>query len=957
MNRSLRNLFFPLFFLLLLATACSEKKNIESRFSFVKTVVAESLNEPVQMAELPSGKIIFIERYGSIKLFDPATGTLSKSSELPVVTPPEEGLLGMAIDPNWADNHWIYLYYSPQGDEVVNQLSRFVFDETTGLDLASEKVLIKVPVQRQECCHSGGGMQFGADSCLYLAIGDNTNATDDYAVIDERPGRGPWDAQKSASNSMDLRGKILRIKPQADGSYTCPTGNLFTDKDINLTNLPNPALDPAWKGRPEIYVMGCRNPFRIATDPRRKLLLWADVGPDASEPDTARGPAAYDEINRAFAAGNFGWPYFIADNKAYRDFDHATGKAGAWFDPLHPFNDSPNNTGMRDLPPAQPALIWYPYGPSEEFPLVDEYEGEGGRCAMVGPFYYADRYPEATRLPDYYDGKFFIYDWMRHWVMAVSLDSAGNYAGMERFAPDVDLSSPVDMLIDHNGVMWMLEYGTKRYAPNLDARLVRIEVVRDNRAPLPVLEADRTAGAVPLTVAFSCLKSSDPDGDVLTFEVDFGDDTPVWNSETAEKNKTENTTIKSDVGGGQDRAVNTAAPVAATLKHTFTQTGTYEVTLKATDAQGKSDTTTLLIHVGNEPPFVAWDLGGRNRSFYQPGEQLQYRIVVDDMEEGTLANTGISPAMVSTTVDYTEAGFDVSRLSQLKPGHEENLELAKGKILIERSDCKQCHAEDRLVNGPAYQAIAERYRGNTSVASGLVRKIINGGGGAWGSRVMTPHPQLSEADAGEIVRWILSLGAAPKPKQSLPVNGKFALSAKGTAAGTYILRAAYRDKGAKGQGPLEGSSLLVLRPALQQAEQADSISKGIRVYHPLDDNLAVLDNLLNDAFFCFKYVDLNGLESVALRVGFGNSERAFAGGRIEIRIGSPQGPLIGQIKIPAENSAGNGMAFREFSTPLAAVTTEGFSDIYFVAKNDDKNAKEIAAVDWVRFNTAPAQIR
>lgn len=953
MNRSLRKVLFPLFFLLLLATACSETKKTESRFSFVKTVVAESLSEPVQMAELPSGNIVFIERYGTIKLFDRTAGTLNKISELPVVTPPEEGLLGMAIDPNWAENHWIYLYYSPQGEEVVNQLSRFVFDETTGLDLASEKVLIKVPVQRQECCHSGGGMQFGADSCLYLAIGDNTNATDDYAVIDERPGRGPWDAQKSASNSMDLRGKILRIKPQADGSYTCPAGNLFVDKDLNLTNLPNPAIDSTWKGRPEIYIMGCRNPFRIATDSRRNMLLWADVGPDASEPDTARGPAAYDEINRAFAAGNFGWPYFIADNKAYRDYDHATGKAGVWFDPKHPFNDSPNNTGMRDLPPAQPALIWYPYGPSEEFPLVDEYEGEGGRCAMVGPVYYADQYPEATRLPDHYDGKFFIYDWMRHWIMAVSLDSAGNYTDMERFAPDVELASPVDMLIDHDGVMWVLEYGTKRYAPNLDARLVRIDVVRDNRAPLPVLEADRTAGAAPLTVDFSFHKSSDPDGDALVFEVDFGDDSPVWNAENAQKDATKNNTIKSDVSGEQVPGTSPAS-APASVQHTFTQTGTYEVVLKATDAQGKSDTATILIHVGNEPPFVDWDLGGRNRSFYQPGEQLSYRIVVDDMEEGTLANTGIVPTLVSTTVDYTEAGFDVSRLSQMKPGNDEPVAVARGKILIERSDCKQCHAEDRLVNGPAYQAIAERYRGNPSVAGGLARKIINGGGGAWGSRVMTPHPQLSEADAGEIVRWILSLGAAPKPKQSLPVSGKFALAAKSAAPGTYILRAAYRDKGAKGQGPLEGSALLVLRPALQQAEQADSIARGITIYNPSENTLAVLDNLTNNTFFCFKYVDLNGLESITLRVGSGDGKRQFAGGRVEIRVGSPQGALIGQAEIPAGNGTG-AMTFQEIAIPLAAAAVGGFQDIYFVMKNDRQTAQGIAAIDWVRFNTARVQ--
>lgn len=961
MNRLLQTPFLPALLLILSASGCFEKKKNESRFSFVKTVVAESLSEPVQMAELPGGKIMFIERYGTIKLFNPADGTLRTAAELPVVHPPEEGLLGLAIDPNWEQNHWIYLYYSPVGDEVVNQLSRFVFDEKTGLDRASEKVLIKVPVQRDECCHSGGGLQFGADSCLYIAIGDNTNATDDYAVIDERPGRGPWDAQKSASNTMDLRGKILRIKPLPDGSYLCPAGNLFVKEDVlvsnSYTNQPPTTSNQQPIGRPEIYIMGCRNPFRIATDPRRKMLLWADVGPDASEPDTARGPAAYDEINCAPAAGNYGWPYFIADNKAYRDYDHATQKAGAWFDPQHPFNDSPNNTGARDLPPAQPALIWYPYGPSEEFPLLDEYEGEGGRCAMVGPVYYADRYPEATRLPDHYDGKFFIYDWMRHWIMAVSIDSTGKYLGMERFAGDVSLTSPVDMLIDHNGVMWVLEYGTGRYTPNPDARLVRLDLLRENRPPTPVLEADKTAGAAPLTVQFSFSKTRDPEGDAITYEIDFGDDSEIWTTE--KERATQVSAQKSKVGGSEETPSSPDNRHPSAVTHIFEKTGTYEVTLKATDAQGKWDTVKMLVHIGNEPPLVMWDLGGKNRSFYQPGDVLNYKIIVDDLEEGTLANTGIAPTSVATTVDYFETGFDMARFSQKTQNADNQAEFAKGKTLIDRSDCKTCHATDRLVNGPAYQAIAERYRGNKSVVSRIAKKIINGGGGAWGTTVMTPHPQLSESDASEIVRWILSLGEPPKPKQSLPVAGTLQLAPKSAAPGTFLLRAAYRDKGAKGQAPLEGSATLALRPALQQAEQADSISKGAAIYQPFKNEVAVLSNMTHSTFFGFKYVDLTGLQSVTFRIGTSDQTHQFAGGRIELRLDSPDGPTAGQVDIQASMPATE-MTFLEKTLTLSIPADGQFHDLYFVFKNENEPSKPVAAVDWVRFNlstTTPSHQR
>ncbi|MBK9977335.1 MAG: PQQ-dependent sugar dehydrogenase [Gemmatimonadetes bacterium] len=205
-------------------------------------------------------------------------------------------------------------------------------------------------------------MAFDAKGNLFLSTGDNSNPfMNGYAPIDERPGRMPWDAQKSSANTNDLRGKILRIHPEPDGSYTIPEGNLFP---------PGMA-----KTRPEIYTMGHRNPYRIAVDKHTGVLYWGDVGPDASVDSVDRGPAGYDEVGRATRAGNYGWPHFVGDNKAYRDVDYATMHIGPPFDPQRPHNDSPNNTGLTELPPAQKAFIWYPYGPSGDFPLV----GAGGR--------------------------------------------------------------------------------------------------------------------------------------------------------------------------------------------------------------------------------------------------------------------------------------------------------------------------------------------------------------------------------------------------------------------------------------------------------------------------------------------------------------------------------------------------------------------------------------------------
>src|SRR5699024_3096225 len=170
-------------------------------------------------------------------------GTVTAGT-LPVTQVQEFGLLGIELDPDFEDNGWLYLYYSPQGSSA-DRVSRFTLDENT-LDLDTEKVLLEVEVQRDECCHAGGALQFDGEGNLYIATGDNTNpfASDGFSPIDERPGRAAWDAQGSSGNTNDLRGKILRITPQDDGSITIPEGNLFEASDLT---------------RPEIFAMGFRN--------------------------------------------------------------------------------------------------------------------------------------------------------------------------------------------------------------------------------------------------------------------------------------------------------------------------------------------------------------------------------------------------------------------------------------------------------------------------------------------------------------------------------------------------------------------------------------------------------------------------------------------------------------------------------------------------------------------------
>lgn len=908
---------------------------------FVKTVLASELTEPMELDMFPNGKVIFIERRGNIKIFDPATDLTTIAYKLPVHTEHEDGLMGMALDPNWEMNHWIYLYYSPVGKESINILSRFKFEADT-LNRASEQIILKVPVQREECCHTGGSIEFDEKGVLYLSTGDNTNPFDSkgFSPSDERPGRSAWDAQKSSANTMDLRGKILRIFPLPEGGYVCPKNNLFTDTEVAVA--PGTLPTPNGKGRPEIYVMGCRNPFRISIDSRRDLLFWGEVGPDSGDPDTTLGPQGHDEVNRAKEAGFFGWPLFVGDNKPYREYDFATKKSSPLYDPAHPINNSPNNTGDRELPPAQPAFIWYPYGNSKEFPLT----GNGGRNAMAGPVYYTDKYPAETRFPEYYNGKLITYDWMRNWMMAVTLDSMGNFARMEPLFDSLKFSRPMDMIIDRNGSVWVLEYGTQWFSSNPDARLSRIDYLRGNRPPQPLLAVDKTAGATPCTVVFSIGKSRDYDGDQLDYTLDFGDQTPPLKLSDRHRRKW------AMAGKGKRPKISKLDNIA----HTYTTPGAYEAVLTAIDPSGAKGKNRVKINVGNEMPNVFWDFKGRNRSFYRPGDTLRYQVQVTDQEDGSLEKGQIAPQTVAANIDYLATGFDITAIAQ---GHQmsvQQTEYAKGKSLIDKSDCKTCHAEDRQVNGPSYQAIAARYRKDDFAVRNLSAKVIKGGAGNWGQTVMSAHPQVSEEDAGEMIRWILTLADAPKVKQTIALTGKYVLSVPEAPAnkkeqpGTYIFKASYKDKGSKTQMPLENSETIALRPAFQQAEQADSMSKNITLYRLNNSDTVVLSDLKHGSLFVFRHVDLQGVHSVVVGIGSGDKKFQYAGGRLEIRLGSADGPVLGQTVVPVFNRKEN-MEVQELKVNLnSGMDDRSFHNLFFVLKNENMPSSAITTVDWVRFD-------
>ncbi len=880
----------------------SKSRPEENRFT--KVVLKDKLDEPVELTVLDKDRVLFIQRKGEVRLYKNSTKELKTIANIPVSLKyinadgkegvAEDGLLGLSKDPDFEKNQWIYMYYSSTKGSY-NVLSRFTMkgDE---LLLDSEIPMLKVETQREECCHTGGSIDWDSKGNLFLSTGDNTNphASDGFSPSDERPGRSPWDAQKSSANTNDLRGKILRITPQPDGTYTIPEGNLFANGSD--------------KTRPEIYTMGHRNPYRIAVDKKTGTLYWGDVGPDASKADPKRGPAGTCEFGQAPSAGNYGWPHFVGNNEAYSKFDFETKEIGGKWNYLSPMNTSPNNTGLIKLPEAKGAMIWYTYGESEKFPLV----GSGGCNPMAGPVYYKDMFKTAQRaFPSYYNGKHFIYEWMRGWIMAVSFDENGNYSSMEPFMPSHKFSNPMDMDFAPNGDLYMLEYGSGWFTANDDARLIRIEYNGGNRKPQIAMTTNQKGGAAPFNLELSAEGTVDADEDPLTYEWKI-----TSGKRFASSMKTKN------------------------AKLTLKDIGIYQVELTVNDGKGGVSSQTTEVTVGNEPPVLSLEMPNSNKSFFVANRTFDYDIKVTDKEDGSL-NNGISPDQVAVTIDYLPEGYDKVQIAMGHRSADASAAFVKGRKLIEGSDCMACHAKDKKSIGPSYTDVATKYKGDDSALENLTKKVISGGSGVWGETSMAGHPQLSSEDASEMVKYILSI-ANEKPKaKSLPVKGTFAakVPASDKGEGVYIVRAAYEDQGAMGMPPLRSEQSFVLRNSKIGPHDFD-VYEDINKMAFAGNKLAIPSK--NGSYMVLKQVDISGVKAVEIAATAPKPQLNAAGGKVQVRLGSPTGKLIGQSEFLEPSDQ---MSFApKIITALLNVPkdlADKLQDVYLVFVNPDAGSQSM----------------
>jgi glucose/arabinose dehydrogenase len=265
----------------------------------------------------------------------------------------ERGLLGLAFHPAFAQNGRVFVYYSAPAtnadDNHDNVLSEFHADPGTDrADPASERVILRFGQPQPN--HSGGGLGFGPDGLLYLGTGDGGGRGD------ADPGHAPGG---NAQDPTRLLGKVLRIDVDGDGDepYAIPPDNPFADDD---------------GGRPEIFALGFRNPWRLTWEPAGdRRLLVSDVG-----------FGRYEELDVVEAGGNYGWRV---------------------------------REGMHCLDLAEPLedLESCPEADDDGRPLVDpvlEYSHQDVGLAIVGGFVY-----RGSEMPDL-RGRYVFGDWSADWT-------------------------------------------------------------------------------------------------------------------------------------------------------------------------------------------------------------------------------------------------------------------------------------------------------------------------------------------------------------------------------------------------------------------------------------------------------------------------------------------------------------------------------------------------------------
>ncbi len=422
------------------------------------------VSRPTAMDWTPDGRMVIVSHPGIIRIFE--NGVLQTPAALdwrPNTCRSEEwGMNGVAVDPNFATNNYIYVYYTAKKfggceknvpNSPVNRVSRFVLQPNDVVDPLSETIIVD-GIPDPDGIHAGGDVEFGSDGNLWISTGDGG--------CDFRGDSGCYPFNDAALDLGSTGGKILRVTKtgaippdnpyQGAGTTQCsPTGYTV------ITSICR-----------EIYSYGLRNPFRIALKggPPTPQVYANDVGLNI-----------WEEVNQVAAGANFGWN--VREGNCVRDSSTDCGPPPAGMtNPIHSYNHA---TG----------------------------------CVSVT----ASDFVPTSAWPSPYDGDYLFGDLICEKIW--QLDSNGG--GVTEFATGVPWL--IDGVFGPDGASKSYYYISWVGFPNDEIRKI-VYTGQENRTPTADASANPTSGGLPLNVAFDGTASSDPNNDTLTYDWDFGDGSP-----------------------------------------------------------------------------------------------------------------------------------------------------------------------------------------------------------------------------------------------------------------------------------------------------------------------------------------------------------------------------------------------------------------------------------------------
>ena len=456
--------------------------------NFIDEAIVTGLLSPRAFAFTPDGRILIVERgtatstdinVAGLRVFKNGALLPTRAYNFSVCGDGERGLLGLTLDPGFASNGYIYVYYTRPGSPTRcgyntysngqpgprNRIARLtlVGDVVSG----TEKVLVD-NIPSDSGIHNAGDLHFGADGYLYASVG-NSNLESPLAPS----------TQPMSQDVTRLAGKILRILPSdvdPDGYTT--SGNPFDTapgawKCGPLANLPPPLPGSGSGPCKEIFAYGLRNPFRFAIQPGASVPFAGDVG-----------GGAWEEVDEIIAGGNYGWP-------------NREGPCGA---------------GVLCQPP-------YTQPPGLQNPIYAYSHGTvgGGAAIIVGDFYRGPLMP----YPQQYWDNLFLADFVFGWMRRIVRDPSGVWSAPEPYFATGG-EGLVGLRMGPDGNLYYLTTPNDQSA-NSELRRIRYQAA-DSSPPLAQIAVSPSGAAPGQPFTFSAAGSHDPGNHVpLTYEWNFGD--------------------------------------------------------------------------------------------------------------------------------------------------------------------------------------------------------------------------------------------------------------------------------------------------------------------------------------------------------------------------------------------------------------------------------------------------